>query len=65
MIGGMSTGYESPGLYARYAEECLELGVLPLPPDDLIALLAGLLATGVGASMPDPAWGPGTDEPAQ
>ena len=61
----MSTGNESAGIYARYADECLELGVFPLPPDDLIALLAGLLATRSGASMLDPAWWPGADEPGE
>ncbi len=30
-------------LYACHALECIRLGVHPLPPDELVALLAALL----------------------
>jgi hypothetical protein len=51
MIDGMSTCREFAGIYARYAEECLELGVRPLPPEELFALLDELLSTRSTASM--------------
>jgi hypothetical protein len=51
MIDGLSNCREFAGIYARYAEECLELGVRPLPPEDLIALLDEVLSTGSTVSM--------------